>query len=533
MRAPAYAARSPASIDEAMPGLRPVPSGIDVVHPAVALAGDKALFILNLVAGDRGLTPRPGTQEHATNVGSVAGEVRAVLPYHSSGALDRLFATAQNGLYDISAGGSAPTLKLTFGIQNTNTGFGESAPFVNSAGDRFLLYADEVNGYLLYTEGTDSWAAGSVTGVSPSALVHVALWGARVWFTERDSSRGWFLGLGAISGPATPFDFAPFFAAGGTLRGLWRWTRDGGQDGMGDHLVAVSSAGDVVVFRGTDPQYPNFQWVGTWHVGGVPAGRKLASQYGGDLQLLTLNGLLPLSRLVSGAVLTPDTYETNDIRPLFANAMAAMSTRRGWHVQAHPRGSFLCVNTPGVAGEPQEQFAMSFATRDWSRLRGLDILSSALWQGEFYFGTRDGRVLKSTGTVDNVLLGGNTSQAKAIECSWLPGFSNYGSGGRKAVRFLRLGFLHRGLPPSFEALVRFDLDTREPSGALEATIGSSGAWDVGQWDVALWGGGPDRTYRRIGATGVGTLVAVGAHFQASDYCVVTDAEVGIETGGPL
>lgn len=532
MRVAAHSARRPRPPPgNVRPAFVPAPVlGIDAVRPAGALDALHALFAINVVAGDGGLKPRPGTQEHAINVGSVPGEVRSIIPYHSSGALDRLFATAQNGIYDVTAGGAAPTLKHTFGTQNANSGFGESLGFVNTAGAHFLLYCDEVNGYLLYTEGTDSFAAGSVTGVSPGALVNVMQHGARVWFTERDSTRGWYLGLGAISGAATSFDFGPFFTFGGTLRGIYRWTRDGGA-GMNDLLVAVGSNADVVVFQGSDPT--NMTLVGSWNVGGVPAGRRLAAPYGGDSQLLTLHGLLSLSRLVTGAALAPTTYESEAVRPLFANAMASMSAKAGWHVAGHPRGSFLMVNTPGVAGEAQEQFAMSYATRGWSRLRGYDMLSSGLWQGELYFGTRTGKVLKSTGNVDNVKLGGDTSQVVAIDCATLGGFSNLGSNNRKVVRFFRPAFRTHGRDPAFQAYVKFDYDMTEPAGSLAQPLLSAGTWDTGTWDAAQWGGLVGKTYARTGVVGVGTAVAFGVRFAATDYCVLVGYDVGIEEGGPL
>lgn len=535
MRVPAHSARRPTPQDRVqwIPVPAPV-AGIDAIHPANAIDPTHALLLLNVIGGDRGLKARPGTAEHATNVGATAGDVRTILPYHSSGALDRLFAAVQNGLYNITAGGAAPTLLITWPTQTANAGYGEPLGFVNSAGAHFLLYTDEANGYYLYTESTDSWAVGSVTGVAPGALVHVTQWGSRVWFTERDSTRAWYLAVGAISGAATAFDFGPHFKHGGTLVGLWAWTRDGGTGGMNDLLVAVSSNGDVVVFGGTDPAFAStFGIVGRWHVGGVPAGRRLATPYGGDLQLLTTSGLLSISRLVQGQTLTPDTYQTDLIRPIITEAMALSSTLKGWHVITHPRGAFLMVNSPSVAGIPQEQFAMSLATRGWSRLRGLDILSSAVWEGELYFGTRDGRVLKSTGAVDNVLLGNNTTQAKAIECWVLSGFSNYGSHRVKFTRGMHMGFLTHGKAPAFQAFVRFDFDLTEPTGTATASLSAAGTWDVAVWDTGVWGGLTGQVYRHVGSSGFGVWVAPGVRFTADDYEVLTTYEIAIEEGRAL
>ncbi len=532
MRAAAYQARSPKP-ERVRYVPVPAPVGTDAVTPAPEVDARHAFFIINAVAGARGLTSRPGTTEHATNVGLTAGEVRSLMAHTSpNGSVpSRLFAAAQNGIYDVSAGGAAPALKYTFLVQNVSSGFGVTLPFVNAAGDHFLLFADEANGYLLYAESTDSWTQAAMTGVDPKFLSAAVQWNARVWLTERSSSRAWYLAPGAIGGQAAAFDFGPLFAAGGELRGLWRWTRDGGA-GMDDFLVAASGGGDLVVFQGTDPLYPNFRRVGAWNVGGFPAGRQLASPFGGDLQVLTLQGLLSMNRLVSGRVLAPDSFDTDSIRPLFIDAAARMSSKLGWHVQSSP-GSFLLVNTPGVSGEPQEQFAMSYATRGWSRLQGLDMLSSALWNGEFYFGTRDGRVLRLTGPVDNVKLGGDTSQAREIVCSVLGGFSDLGSNRRKLVRFFRPTFLTHGTDPSFESLVRFDYRADEPSGTMAAAAAPTSGWDVSAWDAAQWGGLSGQTFRRVGVAGCGTMVACGVRFSSRDYCVLTGYQLGVEEGGAL
>jgi hypothetical protein len=514
----------------------PAPLGENAVSPASALPEGDASVVINALSGDGGLKPRPGFREHSINVGS--GEVRAIIPYHGSDASkDRLFATTSSIIKDCTAGGASPTTVHSFATSDSATGYGVSAAFVTAA-DRYLVYTDETNGYLLYSQSGDTWAAGSVTGVTAANLVFVLSWKNRLWFVERNSSRAWYMPLASISGTANKFDFGEVFPTGGYLVGLWSWTVDAGA-GADDMLVAVSSTGDVVVYAGTDPQYPNMRQLGAWSLGGLPAGRRIATQQGGDILLLTLLGALPLSKLISGEAVTPATYETYKERPRIREALTTQRDLRGWDIVLHP-DNFLLVNTPGISGAPQEQFAMSYATKGWSRFRGLDILSGGVWQGLFYFGTRDGRVCKMTGYVDNVSHNGGIANARAIDSFILDRFDTGGRASQKQVHLLRTSYLIRDIPPGVRATVRYDYNTDEETGALEpvlisitTTVWDTGAWDVDPWDNAL-AVRPRAVYSVVhGAEGCGVAAAAGTHMNTTDYCVFVGWDLAWEEGGIL
>lgn len=515
----------------------PAPIGINAVDPASEFTPAHAIHLVNCISGTLGLQPRPGTKEHATNVGtSQPAEVRSLLSYHGSVATrDRFFGLAHDGIYDVTAGGSTPSRVLAFGTDNANSGRG-NATAVTTAADRYLLYADEANGYQLYTESTDTWAAGSTTGVSAAALAFVVQWKNRVWFVERDSSRAWYLGLGSISGAATKFDFGPLFRMGGRLAGLYTWTVDGG-NGADDFLVAVSTSGDVVLFGGTDPVAADFGQLGDWFLGGFPAGRRLGVQFGGDMLLLSVQGVISLQKLVSGQLVSPDVYETRNIRPLIVAAMVDQKDRIGWEMNVHPQANFLLVNSPGVPGLPQEQFVMPFATKGWSRLRDLDILCTAVWQGRFFFGTRDGRVMESTGFVDNVKLGGDTSAVRQVLCFWLGGYILGSDGVLKKPAFLKAHFITHGINPDFTAVARYEFDLTEPSElgvAVPAVLGSAFVWDQSNFDEAFWPALQGLPFTVVtGLVGFGHDFAIGGLFSSPDYCVLAQVEVAWEEGGPL
>lgn len=510
------------------------PFGLNVVAPASAVPETDGLILLNLVAGDRGLKPRPGWKEHAINVGTSTTEVRSIIPFHGSqAAKNQLFAATTDKIYKVTAGGpGAHTAAYTFGTANALSGFGVWTGFTTIA-EHFLAFTDETNGYVLYTESTDSWAPGSVSNVSPADLTFVMQWKTRLWFIERNTSKAWYLPVGAIAGACTAFDFGPLFRTGGYLVGLWSWTVDGGA-GMDDFLVAISSTGDVVVFAGTDPSSSStFQQLGEWNTGGVPAGRRIATQFGGDILILTLLGILPLSKLVGGQLVTPDTYETYKIRPLFNDVIGTQQNLLGWEMLIHPQDNFLLLNTPGTPGEPQEQFAMSYATRGWSELQGQPIFSAGIWQSEMYFGTKDGRVCKSTGFLDNVGWDNSTANAKPVESVCLTGFRTMDNPNKKMVRVLRPMFVTHGANPSAKAFARYDFDTQPIFGSVPVATPGPNTWDLALWDVGVFASRYG-TYKVVQCpTGIGSAIAVGVQLNTQDYCVLVGFDMAEEEGGML
>lgn len=512
------------------------PFGINVVAPASAVPESDGLILMNIIAGDRGLKPRLGYIEHCTGVGS--GEVRSILPYHgSTTAQDKLFATSQTNIIDVTASSGAPSSVHTFAVSNSFSGRGVWQNFVTAA-DHYMLYADEANGYLVYTQTAGTWAAGSLTGVTPANIRFVMQWKQRLWFVEADSSKAWYLAAGAISGAATSFDFGPLFRSGGYLVGLWTWTVDGGA-GMDDFLVAISSTGDVVVFAGTDPASAStFQQLGEWSLGGVPSNtRRIATQFGGDILLLTLLGVLPLSKLVGGQLVTPDTYETYKIRPLFNSIISSQQALPGWAMLIHPQENYLLVNTPGESGGVQEQLAMSYATHGWARFRGLDILACDIWRGFLYFGTRNGRVCKSVGFIDNVSRDGSVTNALPIESVILTSFQTLQSGNKKMLRIIRPLFITKSQAPTVQVLARYDFDMADVTGALTAPAAAATGtlWDASTWDTSVFGDlGALGTYQTVqGATGIGSSVAVGLRMKTQDYTIFVGFDVAWEEGGLL
>jgi hypothetical protein len=383
----------------------------------------------------------------------------------------------------------------------------------------------------LIPDNTITWAyAPSITGVDPATLVFVMVWKNRLWFIQKDTGTAWYLPIGAgtggaLFGAAVPFNFGAQFKNGGPLVGLYSWTIDGGS-GPDDRLVAVSGGGDVVIYAGTDPsQAATFGIVGRWYVGGVPAGRRIATENGGDLLILSTTGIIPLSKLVLGSSIEDiSQYSTHKISNLFSLLASTYSNLAGWSMRIHPEDNCLIVAVPVADGQPTNQLVMPLVTRGWSQYRDLPILSMEAWNGKLYFGTADGRVCINTGYLDGVVLS-DVNASTPIICSGITRFDNLGRGTQKQVTQIRPTIISEGgtISESIEARYRYDLT--EASLPEETTNPGDSLWDSAVWDVAKYAADSSTQQNMGGAVGMGPDAAIAFKLAVTSKTVILGFDI--------
>lgn len=505
-------------------------AGINAQSGLSEMAPDEAIFLKNIYPSRYGCRVRSGYVEWCTNVGS--GGVRTIIPYVGSDTGEnKLFATGEDAIYDVTSSSAAPSSVLAFGTVDNESGFGVWAAMVTTAG-HFMAYADEANGYKLYTESTGAWTtvamgggAGQVSGVDPATFSFVTLFKNRLWFAVKDSSQAWYLPTGSISGAATLFDFGSRFKHGGTLVAMYNWTIDGGE-GIDDYLVAVSSTGDVVIFKGSDPATAT-DWFqhGSWYIGQTPVGRRIAGAFGGELYILSAYGLIPLTKLIAGALIQQeDIYVSRKINPLINEQMRATRTTLGWEVRLIPGENLLMIATPKRTGLDALQFVQSLNTEGWAAFIDIPYLTGDVWIDNFYIGDEDNRVLLYTGNSDNVALDG--TGGLDIEFSLLQSFQEEGDiGAYKRAQFVRPVFI-ASASIAYIAEIRYDYDLSEVFGAPSSSTVLGALWDVALWDSALWSVELATIGDLRGGSGMGRTMAVGinGNCQAETILVRTDLQ---------
>lgn len=352
----------------------------------------------------------------------------------------------------------------------------------------------------------------SVGGVDPAQFVFVLAWKNRLWFVQKDTGVAWYLPIGfgaggSLYGTAVAFNFGAQFQHGGGLVGLYTWTADGG-GGPDDRLVAVSGGGDVVIYAGIDPSVANtFGIVGRWYIGGVPAGRQIATDHGGDLLLMSTTGIVPLTKIVQGVAQDAEVYSTYKISNLFSRLASAYGNVNGWALKLHPEDNCLIVTVPTVEGQPTNQLAMSMVTKGWSQYRDLPIVSMAPWAGKLYFGTADGRVCVNTGSVDGVLIS-DPNAFMPIDCSGITRFNKMGRASQKQITLMEATIISEGGEINHNEEARYSYDLTEAARPGGAPSAGSSLWDSAIWDVSKWGGAYATQQEMGGAVGMGPDAAI-------------------------
>ena len=491
--------------------------GWDASSPLADMPKDRAVELINWFPQPGYIEVRRGSNYHAWNLVSDATPVETLMPYVGMAGTSKLFAAAGTIIYDVTTEG--------IGTESA-TGFANArwqwATMVNSGGT--YLYCVNGSNPARHFNGS-VWAEPSITGVSPSDLIHINLHKKRLWFVELDTTKAWYLPTDAIAGAATSFEFGSNFREGGYLVATATWTRDGGS-GSDDYLVGISSRGEVAVYTGTDPATAN-----TWALVGVfqcpaPIGRRCFQKYGGDLILITLEGIYPLSQLLSvdqsqarGIALS------QNIQTAFNDAARSGKDLFGWEAIVYPKGTRLIVNVPNVEFSDSNQYVMNTLTGAWARFDNNHANCWAVFNEKLYYGGNDGAVYEAdTGSADV------STAITAIAQTSYQAFQAPGT----IKHFTALQALitsSQGTQPSLGISTDF-VETSEMSTA--STVASSGIalWDVAEWDEDNWSGAVQQTNNWITIPALGRFASVKIQAQTGvQGAGSTGAYWGIATWG--
>jgi len=485
----------------------PAPRTINAAGALAGMAPTDCLYTYNLMPTEYGMRTRQGYAEWAIGF---ADPVRTILPFIGdleNQTNDRLFACNSEGIYDISITGAVGAAAFTWATTGDTAGYGVYTHYTNDAGEHYLMLADEKNGLHEYEEATGVWSASTgLTGVDPTKVFFVMAHQQRLWMIEQDSSDAWYLPTGAKAGEAKKFNFGSQFREGGNLVGLYSWTVDGG-DGVDDYLVGVSREGGVAIYRGSDPANAStWALVGVWYIGRVPAGHRIASQYGGELFVLSQNGLININRLLKGASLAEAaTAATDMITRLVRNDIARTLENRGWEIRILPGENQFIINTPLLQTASHIGYVQDLTTLGWGMWRGLPMATGDIYQGELYFADEVDSVWLYTGERD-AAEPSKENPGVDIEFSMLTSFQ--GGGRWLRGQLCRPHFVAQVLP-SFNVQARWNFDFDENSGALPAAEESGAAlWDTAVWDEAVWSGNISGTTTVRGISGYGQYLAI-------------------------
>ena len=366
--------------------------GWDAASPIADMEEDRALVLDNWFPSTTDVRVRRGHKAHASGMGSTV--IDSLMVYNGlTSATSALFAATGGVIYNVSAGGAAVS-SLTSLANNR----WQYTNFTTSAG-KFLWICNGTDAPQHYNGSV--WAAPSLTGITATDVINVNGHKNRLWFVLKDSTKAGYLATGAIAGAVTTFELGGLFTRGGHLVAMGTMTRDGGA-GEDDLAVFISARGQCAVYAGTDPAAAaTWALIGVYDVG-PPIGYRCFTKVAGDLALINLDGVLPLSeglQVDRGAVAS--VVLTARINNAMNEAARSYSANFGWDLTPYAKGTMVLLNVPITEGQLQHQYVMNTLTGAWCRFKNLNANCWAVFRDRLFFGGNTGFVYEGdTGGID-------------------------------------------------------------------------------------------------------------------------------------
>jgi len=505
--------------------------GVNALDALIAMPPQDCIYTYNIMPSEDGLRLRRGYAEWATGVGTTHTEVRSILPFEGkSVSNDKLFAVTADGIYDItSSGDTGATAPVeAFSNNGNDAGYMVWTEMTLDTAVQVMFAACPENGLRMWTEGV-GWTTPSFTGPTVANIAYAAVHKQRLWTVEKGSADAWYSPIDSIAGAMTKFTFGAKFTYGGALMGLWSWTIDGGA-GVDDFLVAISRGGDVLVFQGSDPSLADFALVGSWFIGEVPDSRKIVSQYGGEMYILSTFGVTSLRDLLQGV--SADSAKASasaKINRALREQVVSKKSTYGWSIQNYPADGFLQVIEPYTVATAALQYNQNLLTKAWGYWESVPAKCADTWADKYFIGSSDGKVFQYTGTLDNTTL---SAAGEAIPFRTLTSFQAQGNHGTNtAVGLIRVLSTAAG-QSTYNLKAVYDYNIYDTAGyPASATSAGGSLWDAAKWDAGVWDAPIAGEHVLQGGNDMGRVVAIAMRGESKSRMTVLGWDVTIKKGG--
>ena len=508
--------------------LQPPVQGLNFRTPAIKLGPQEALILDNILPQPSNGELRAGYEEYVINI---PGAVMTLAPFVGNLFDDnKVFAFDNQGnVYDTTYPTDAPVAIATTGQIN---GIWD---YTNSQGpvENYLIMVSPAGGYWTYSK-SGGFVERTITGDGAGKrFISVFNWKERVWLIEENSTKAYYLDPGAIEGEAKMFNFGPVMNQGGWLSYGTNWTFNAGYD-IDDYLVLVTTGGEVIVYKGSDPtDIATFSLQGVWYIGRTCAGNKGYTTFGGEVFVLSALGVVPVSKLVNGGVANDYAVSSAKIQPELTKVFTTYANEFGWELETFYNRNFLMVKTPVKTSGKYSYWVMNVQTGAWGTISGMPMNCSSQVIDDIYFGTTDGRVCKAfVGDTDGAYYDGQPG--RPIVGRYLGGFDDYGiATNLKTWQLARPIFLADDTP-AVGAAILTEYEGLMP--AIDSSVtgdGSGGRFNVDAWNQCVWSGGTNTYSGWVGLQGLGYYGAMAITFTGPAGTQYISTNVTLTQGGVM
>ncbi len=440
---------------------------------------NQAIQMDNFIPMASSVVLRKGYKPHA---GKMYFTPRTIIPYHSLKGQDRFFALGDNELLEITQKRDYNV----FGLDYINKMKQATPDGVFSVGlvnwvqfkDRlFLVNGIDVPKVYIPDETGETFGvfqnvSFEAEGLFLNNLKNVFISKQRLWFIEKNSMRVWYTkNAGEVQGELLSFDMSAVSSFSGHLVAGASWTQDGGE-GMDDLTCFITSNGEVLVYKGIDPNdADNWTLKGVYQMA-APLGDRCFLKYHGDLILISKEGFIPLSKALplEGASASLFSFSVH-VNALIEEKATLYGKKNGWQAHLYPKGGLAIFNTPNARG--YEQFVCNTSTGAWARFTGIKAHDFVHLNDRLYFASDDGVYLFDEGFSDNGMpIQGRIEQA----------FTNFSTSKLKRVTLLNPK-IKASHPIALNIYMNTDFDTSQKPYETLISNQAESPWNQLKWST--------------------------------------------------
>lgn len=470
-------------VDNARSITIPAPvGGLNTKDPLDGMDVFYAIEMDNWFPEERGVRVRGGTSLFCSGLGT--DPVETLIEHNSAAGTRSFLACCDDEIFNVTSG-TASSLKssLTNGRWQ-HTKMNAVTVLVNGADQ-----PQQWNGSAI--------SDATYTGIADDAkLIQGTNYRSRLWFVDTDG-KVWYGGVRSITGALTEFPVGYEFQRGGYPMWVATWTRGNG-DVTQDLWVCCTSEGEVLVYAGSSPDSDAFSLVGRAFLG-KPLGRRSYQNVGTELEILTEDGIIPLSRVMSDplSVISP---LTDKIYPSFNRDAASYSTNFGWQASVYTKGRYAIYNIPVLEGEQSGQYVRNLYTGAWTRFVGWNAACFATFNANLYFGGPNGNIyLADTGMSDN---GSNIATRLSFAFNYLGDREHL----KKLAFFRPIVVANESI--TFQTGADVDFETTDLVDTITTTADEGAEWNTAEWNTAEWAHEEISASDWYGVTGLGRAISL-------------------------
>ena len=426
---------------------------------------------------------------------------------YASGNIAKMYAANATKLFDVTN----PTPVLIKGGQTSGN---YSAAQLANAGKNWMIVVNDAGDAPLRFDGTtweiaDPFATNPITGpvgtpvVAGHGLSYVWKYRRRLFFIGAGTMSAWYLtNIDAVGGALLEIPLAGAATKGGKLMWGATWSMDAG-DGLDEKCIFGTDLGEILIFTGTDPSNAaNWRQEGRYDLS-PPLGMNGHIQIGGDMLVVTVDGIIPLSQAIAKSPGQLDlAMLTRSIEVLWHEEVAAKRSW-AWSIKKWDENSTIFVTTPGDPPGLRHCLLANNTTGAWARYTQWDATCFIRSRADMYFGTQDGFIMQAERTGKDELFDGNTQAIKPMSylATLVGGWEMFGAPANQVVwHQARAAFrtsANEPFQPQLAATVDYVVTLPNPPLAGP----DPGVLDV--WDQGLWG--PDAPWANAHAYAINDL----------------------------